>query len=144
MHFPYTVQELFTSSFLFPVSELWWKFSAKVRKIDRVGYYKRIHSKVSGNWLWCRMRFWRYHKTYNRIKLNNLINLLHLQKIYSDESIDSKEKDRQMIRLITDMMSDPRIQARVIRMLEKYLQGTDARTATHLVLMAMEVSFACF
>jgi len=60
------------------------------------------------------------------------------QKIYSDESTDSKEKDRQMIRLITDMMSDPRIQASVIRMLEKYLQGTDVRKATHFVLMAME------
>ena len=49
-----------------------------------------------------------------------------------------------MIRLITDMMSDPRIQARVIQMLEKHLQGTDVRKATHLVLMAMEVSSTSF
>ena len=50
-----------------------------------------------------------------------------------------KEKDRQMIRLITDMMSDPRVQASIVKMLEKHLKSTDVRKATHLVLMAMEV-----
>ena len=80
----------------------------------------------------------------NGIKLVDLISRFVFQKIYADESIGPKEKDRQMIRLITDMMSDPRIQASVIQMLEKHLQGTDVRKATHFVLMAMEVFFCFF
>jgi len=60
------------------------------------------------------------------------------QKIYSEKSTGPKEKDRQMIQLITAMMSDPRIQTSIIQMLEKHLRNTDVRKATHLVLMAME------
>jgi len=60
------------------------------------------------------------------------------QKIYADKSLDSKEKDRKMIQLITDMMSDPRIQSSIIKMLEKHLKDMNVRKATHLVLMAME------
>merc|ERR1712218_106139 len=60
------------------------------------------------------------------------------QKIYADKSLDSKEKDRKMIQLITDMMSDPRIQSSIIKMLEKHLKDMNVKKATHLVLMAME------
>merc|ERR1712018_706889 len=59
------------------------------------------------------------------------------QKIYADKTIDSKEKDK-MIQLITDMMSDPRIQSSIIKMLEKHLKDMNVKKATHLVLMAME------
>ena len=44
-----------------------------------------------------------------------------------------------MIQLITDMMSDPRIQSSIIKMLEKHLKDMNVKKATHLVLMAMSV-----
>ena len=50
------------------------------------------------------------------------------------------DKDRKMIQLITDMMSDPRIQSSIIKMLEKHLKDMNVRKATHLVLMAMEAA----
>ena len=46
-----------------------------------------------------------------------------------------------MIKLITDVMSDPRIQPSIIALLESKLKIMDVQMATHLVLMGMEVYF---
>jgi len=60
------------------------------------------------------------------------------QDIYSDKSLTSKEKDRKMIQLITDMMSKPVVQESIVGLLERHLKKLNMKTATHLVLMAME------
>lgn len=44
-----------------------------------------------------------------------------------------------MIQLITDMMSNPRIQSKIVSMLQQHLKKMNVRMATHLVLMAMQV-----
>ena len=46
-----------------------------------------------------------------------------------------------MIKLITDLMSDSRVQARIIDMIESRLKTMDVEMATRLVLMAMTVCF---
>jgi len=60
------------------------------------------------------------------------------QDIYSDKSLTSKEKDKKMIQLITDMMSKPVVQESIVGLLERHLKRLNMKTATRLVLMAME------
>ena len=43
-----------------------------------------------------------------------------------------------MIKLVTDVMSNPRVQESIIAMLESRLRMMNVKFATHLVLMAMQ------
>ena len=61
-----------------------------------------------------------------------------------DTTLTSKQKDHAMIKLITDVMSNPRLQTSIIAMLESRLKRMNVKMATHLVLMAMEVSLDFF
>lgn len=50
----------------------------------------------------------------------------------------STQKDHKMIKLITDVMSNPRVQESIIGMLESRLKMMNVKFATHLVLMGMQ------